>query len=175
VTDLLQHRIESAIGECEAHIARIEGAANRLEAVFPLTAETLTALSDENVALLDQFIYRFTKLQDAIGSRLFPAMAVLVIGNEEPRPFLDTLNQLEKAGALESLETWQTLRVLRNSLAHEYPDSVAQCAETLNILYVDWRQLRAIFDTAHTYFRKRLLPLLQPTTSAQNQVRDAGR
>jgi hypothetical protein len=131
-----------------------------LSCVFPLSAEKLTALPEGQVAVLDQFIYRFTKLQDALGSRLFPALAVLVIGDEEPRPFLDTLNRLEKAGVLESVETWQTLRVLRNNLAHDYPDSVEQCAATLNLLFTDWKQLRSVFTNAHDYFVKRLLPLM---------------
>jgi len=166
VTDLLQHKIESAIGECEAHILRIEGAAVRLESCFPLSAESFKGLSDDQVAVLDQFIYRFTKLQDAVGARLFPALAVLVIGDDEPRPFLDTLNRLEKAGALESLETWQTLRALRNSLAHEYPESVDQCSDTLNILFTDWKQLRSIFFTARQYFSERILPLLPQSGDA---------
>lgn len=158
--NLLQHKIETAIGECEAHIARIESAAAHLGPAFPLSPEKLAALPEEQVALLDQFIYRFTKLQDAVGARLFPALAVLVVGDDEPRPFLDTLNRLEKAGVLESVETWQTLRVLRNSLAHDYPDGFEQCAATLNLLFTDWRQLSSVFFTAREYFIKRLLPLM---------------
>jgi len=161
MTEILRHKIEMTIGECKAHIARIESAAAQLKAVFPLAPATLKALSDGNVALLDQFIYRFTKLQDAIGARLFPSIAAVVIGDDEPRPFLDTLNRLEKAGVLESVETWQTLRVLRNNLAHDYPDSVEQCSETLNILFKDWKQMRSIFFTASRYCNERILPLLQ--------------
>ncbi len=164
MTNILQYKIETAIGECEAHIARIESATAGLKSTFPLSAESLKNLSDQNVALLDQFIYRFTKLQDAIGTRFFPSMALLVIGDEEPRPFLDTLNRLEKAGVLESVEKWQTLRVLRNNLAHDYPDSVGQCADTLNILFNDWKLMRSIFFTARNYFAERILPLLQQNT-----------
>ncbi len=160
MTDILQHKIETAIVECESHIARIENAVAHLESVFPLSAQSLTALSDQNVTLLDQFIYRFTKLQDALGTRLFPSIAVLVVGDDEPRPFLDTLNRLEKAGVLESVEIWQALRVLRNSLAHDYPDSTEQCSETLNILFGDWKMMRSIFFTARKYFIERILPLL---------------
>lgn len=160
MTDIRRGKIESAIGECEAHIARIQSATAQLAAVFPLSPQTLTALPPERVALLDQFIYRFTKLQDAMGRRLFPPLASLVIGDDEARPFLDTLNRLEKAGVLASVETWQTLRVLRNSLAHEYPDSVERCAATLNILFDDWRQLASMFEGARAYFLERLLPLL---------------
>jgi hypothetical protein len=159
VSEMVQHRIETAIKECEAHLARLEGAAARLTDSFPLTETSLKDMPDEMVTVLDQFIYRFTKLQDAIGTRLFPAMAVAVIGDDEPRPFLDTLSRLEKVGALTSVETWQSLRVLRNNLAHEYPDSVAQCVDTLNLLNTDWRQLQKIFTTANDYYTDSLRPL----------------
>lgn len=159
MSNLVQHRIESAVKECEAHIARLTGAAARLQDTFPLTETSLKSLSDDAVTVLDQFIYRFTKLQDAIGTRLFPAMAVVIIGDEEPRPFLDTLSRLEKAGALVSMETWQSLRVLRNNLAHEYPDSTAQCVDTLNLLHTDWHQLQTIFTTARDYYTDKLRPL----------------
>jgi hypothetical protein len=71
-----------------------------------------------------------------------------------------TLNQLEKAGLISSVETWQTLRVLRNNLAHDYPDSKEQCVATLNMLFLQWRELEAMFNTAKTYYQKKLLPLI---------------
>ena len=54
-------------------------------------AALLEGLADETVSYLDQFIYRFTKLQDAMGTRLFPALACMITGSDEPRPFLDIL------------------------------------------------------------------------------------
>jgi hypothetical protein len=166
VSDLVQQRIETALKECETHLARLEGAAVRLTDSFPLTETSLKEMPEETITVLDQFIYRFTKLQDAIGTRLFPAMAVAIIGDQEPRPFLDILGRLEKAGALTSVETWQSLRVLRNNLAHEYPDSVAQCADTLNLLHADWRQLLTIFTTARQYHVDRLRPLWEEQAEA---------
>lgn len=35
---------------------------------------------------------------------------------------LDKLHRLEKLGYLEESEQWQSLRMLRNRFAHEYPD-----------------------------------------------------
>ena len=160
MTKLVQEKILSAIGECEAHIQRMEGADARLKPHIPFTVQSLPTMGDDQVATLDQFIYRFTKLQDALGTRLFPAMATLVIGDDERRPFLDTLNRLEKANVLTSVETWQSLRVLRNTLAHDYPDGLEQCVEALNLLFSRWVELKNIFRTARTYYEERLQPLL---------------
>lgn len=82
----------------------------------------------------------------------------MITGSDAPRPFIDTLNQLEKAGIISSAETWQTLRVLRNNLAHDYPDGKEQCAATLNMLFVQWHQLETMFISAKTYYKEKLLP-----------------
>jgi hypothetical protein len=160
VTNLLQLKIHAAIQEGDAHRHRLAQAAEQLASIFPLTAEMFDGLADETVMRLDQFIYRFTKLQDAMGTRLFPALVSMITGSDAPRPFLDTLNQLEKADVISSVETWQTLRVLRNNLAHEYPDDKEQCAATLNMLFLQWRQLETMFISVKTYYTEKLLPLL---------------
>jgi hypothetical protein len=40
------------------------------------------------------------------------------------------------------------------------PDSKAQCAATLNMLFVQWHQLEAMFISAKTYYKEKLLPHL---------------
>ena len=50
----------------------------------------------------------------------------------EDRPMLDKLNRLEKMGYLASAEQWQTLRVIRNRLTHDYPTDDALKAAYLN-------------------------------------------
>ena len=39
----------------------------------------------------------------------------------DDRPMLDKLHRLEKLGYLDSMEQWHTLRSVRNSFAHDYP------------------------------------------------------
>ena len=105
MTDILRLKIDAALQEGDAHLRRLVGGTQKLAPVFPLSAETMESLADETVLLLDQFIYRFTKLQDAMGTRLFPALVSMIAGSDAPRPFIDTLNQLEKAGIVSSAET----------------------------------------------------------------------
>jgi len=45
----------------------------RWEPLLPMTAHSLRVMDDESVQDWDQLILRFTKLQDAMGTRLFPA------------------------------------------------------------------------------------------------------
>lgn len=71
---IANYKAEAAILEGDKHLYRLEMAHNKLEQLFPLTVDTLAQLSDLNTETLDQFIYRFTKLQDCMGSRLLSAL-----------------------------------------------------------------------------------------------------
>ena len=75
---------------------------------------------------------RFTKLQDAMGARLLPAVLDHLQEPFEDRPMLDKLHRLEKLGYLPSVELWHSLRAIRNRFAHDYPQDEALRAAYLN-------------------------------------------
>lgn len=72
--------------------------------------------------LTDQILFRFTKLQDAMGERLIPATLAHLAEPYEDRAMRDKLDRLEKLGYLD-VDAWLRWRELRNRLAHEYPDA----------------------------------------------------
>ncbi|TVR88728.1 MAG: hypothetical protein EA428_11495 [Spirochaetaceae bacterium] len=148
----LRATIRSAIQEGEAHIRQLERASTLLSPLFPLSPDSLLSLPEDQVPILDQFIYRFTKLQDSMASRLLPTLHSLLRADDSPRPFLDILSYLEQLGALSSEDRWLFFRALRNNLAHDYPESSQQTAQTLNTLYENWNELRQMFRIARDYF-----------------------
>jgi hypothetical protein len=103
-----------------------------LHSSLPLSPQAASAMDDEAVQDWDQFILRFTKLQDAMGARLFPAVLAYLQEPYEDRPMLDKLNRLEKLGYLGSVEQWNMLRAIRNRFAHDYPQDEAMRAAYLN-------------------------------------------
>ncbi len=118
--------------QCERHSHHLMHALASLSASLPLTARSAAVLDDEAVQDWDQFILRFTKLQDAMGTRLFPAVLAYLQEPYEERPMLDKLNRLEKLGYLSSVEQWNVLRAIRNRFAHDYPQDEAMRAAYLN-------------------------------------------
>ena len=141
-----QHsKLESAVGECDSHLARLDRGYKLLESFFPLSVAILENLDDLRVEQLDQFLFRFAKLQDAMGSRLFPAANSLISGKTEASPFIDILMSLEKYRIVEDAKLWQEFRELRNNLAHEYPENFEESVVTLNLLYQKWTQFRGIY------------------------------
>lgn len=157
---IAQYKAEAAIAEGDKHLYRLDAAHDRLEYLFPLTVDSLKNLPDDVVETLDQFIYRFTKLQDCMGNRLLSALYSLTGSDDSPLPFIDMLNQLEKLHIIPSTDDWMDLRNQRNNLAHEYPESELQQVLALNALFTGWISLRSMYTGAKKYYLEKLKPLL---------------
>ena len=149
--------INSSIKECESHLKHLNRASGLLNDIFPLTFESMANINDERTAQIDQFIYRFMKLQDSMGTRLLPSIYYYIQGSSGPVPFLDILASLEKFEVITSENDWQFFRNLRNTLAHDYPESTDQTVLTLNMLYKEWRRMESIFIRARDYCLSRIL------------------
>jgi hypothetical protein len=132
VTQTAEVRLLDAWQQCQRHAHHMAHAMSSIAPTLPLTANALTQLNDEAVQDWDQFVLRFTKLQDTLGARLFPALLEYLQEPYEDRPMIDKLHRLEKLGYLPKLDDWQALRVIRNRFAHDYPEDDALKAAYLN-------------------------------------------
>jgi hypothetical protein len=140
-----------------------------LQPRFPLSAGVLADLDDTEHAVLDQFATRFSKLQDAMGAKLFPAVLELTKEPGALAAFLDKLFALEKIGAIPSAERWLVLREMRNQFGHDYPeDPDIQCA-FLNEAFSLAEEL--LSTLAHVeQFAGRYLPAINAETPASGNA-----
>ena len=77
--------LQDAWRECERHIYHLFHAMRSIRTFLPLTEKTYVNLTDEQIQAIDQFILRYTKLQDTMGGRLFKESYPLVeLGKELP-------------------------------------------------------------------------------------------
>ena len=141
----------AALDVCTRHADRLAWALQTLDAIFPLTPDKLRQLSDANHAVMDQFILRFSKLQDAMRTGLFPALLDLLQEPGELETFIDKLNRLEKLGAISSADDWQKFREMRNQFAHDYPDDPELQASLLNKGFALARELIASLERARSF------------------------
>jgi len=119
------------------HSRRILYARTKMKDFFPLTTlSKYQNLSDEQIEHIDQLVYRFQKLQDDMGSKLFKSV-VANLGETDVfnKPVLDILNIMKKYGVISDDTHWQSMREIRNSLAHEYLDNLNHDRELLNYLF----------------------------------------
>lgn len=128
-TDRPPDRLSTALWEADRHTLALSAAVHDWLAADVVSLERIEQDS-ALMRLADQLVFRFTKLQDAMGERLMPATLAYLAEPYEDRPMRDRLNRLEKLGYLD-LRDWLHWRDLRNQLAHEYPDQAEQRLQTL--------------------------------------------
>lgn len=131
---MINPKLKNSIEECNTHKKRLFFASQKIKHFIPLNKESFLNLKDDDISYFDQFIYRFSKLQDTMGNNLF--YNFLDVLKEEPKnlPFIDILNKLEKFGILKST-FWIELRKLRNLIAHEYSKIIEENIEATNKIY----------------------------------------
>lgn len=133
-SDIITLKLQPALAECELHRKRLHQAWLEASAFSAFKADTNVLPTDAEVRTLDQLVYRFGRLQDAMGTRLLPALLQLTQEWQDNEPFIDKLNRAEKLGMLPSAEQWQLLRELRNQTADEYPAHPELVMENLHQL-----------------------------------------
>lgn len=116
-------KLTQALKECDRHWFHLRLAYEEVVHFKALRKGAHENLSNEQIRTLDQLLFRFGRLQDAMGLRLLPSLLVLLAEWREGEPFLDKLNRAEQLGILPSAEGWQVLRELRNHASHDYPDN----------------------------------------------------
>jgi hypothetical protein len=132
-TSIATLRLQDAWRECERNAYHLQRAMQQLQPLLPLDGVHFQTLTDDQIQTLDQFILRFTKLQDAMGSHLFSAILGFLQEPYEERPMLDKLHRLEKLGYLQDALAWSDVRTIRNKFAHDYPDDPDKNAALINI------------------------------------------
>ena len=94
-----QKKLELILRECEVHARRLKHARAVCDPWFPLNKTSYSSLTDNEIAHVDQLIYRYTKLQDALGAKLFPQIVSHLREDAESLTVIDRLAQLERAHA----------------------------------------------------------------------------
>jgi len=126
-----------------------------------LVAADLDTLGKDDRRLLDQFAYRYTRLQDDMGVRLIPA-ALRALGEEiAAMPVLDRLSRMEQLGWLPDAEQWAELRRIRNEFAHDYPETTEERFERMQLAITSAQTVIEIFNSLSHKIRERF-PMMEP-------------
>jgi len=80
----------------------------------------------------DVLAFRFAKLQDLFGEKIFRNLLDLM-GYNTQKPFIEILAELEREGLLD-INKWVALRNARNTISHEYPYQEEKLIEAINFI-----------------------------------------
>jgi len=111
--------LQKYFSECDKHVQRIQEAYSDLQSIIPINAAKYKTLTKQEVQALDQYLFRFSKLQDRMGDKLFKLIVEQYQQSSEQLSFIDVLNKLEKLEYINSAKEWIYLRKIRNEIAHQ--------------------------------------------------------
>ena len=126
---MIEKRLELYFLEAKKHIELIEDA----KEVITLPISNYDNLQNIEKFAINALIFRFSKLQDLIGSKIFRAFLEFNKFDTQDKSFLELLKEIEKEGIVD-IDTWDEFRKVRNSIAHEYPGEEEEALEAIALL-----------------------------------------
>jgi len=149
-----QEKLIMVLYECNQHKKMINNAFGHLEQNLPIDKEKYLKFSLDEVGFVDQFLFRFSKLKDSMGEKLFGTMLFLLGEDFSKKPFIDMLNRLEKLELLDK-QGWIDLRTTRNNVAHEYRYNIDELVDSLNDIFQAKDKLLFFYDTFFDYCKEK--------------------
>ena len=136
----IKKRLEFYLKEAFIHIQRLEDVLEPLNKIYPLDSDKYEILEDDYKDKLDVLAFRFSKLQDLLGSKIFRAYLESAGFVVEEKSFNELLKELEKEKILD-IDLWSEFRGVRNAIAHDYPYDHTQKIEAINYLIENVKKL----------------------------------
>ena len=150
MTPYVEQSFKDQLFECHKHIEKINVAKQHLSKYMPLTVECYTHLNDIDTSFVDQLIFRFSKLQDTLGEKIFPAVLILSEEDVKRKTFVDILNRLEELDIINK-NAWLKLREIRNEIAHEYSFNTEELVASITNIYNTSDDLIKFFDEVYGF------------------------
>jgi predicted nucleotidyltransferase len=138
-------KLQKYFNECDKHLKRMEQAYCQIKDILPLSSIKYENLDDEEVKNIDQFLFRFSKLQDTLGNKIFKLILKQYEPDFEGLTFIDFLNLLEKKNILEKADDWIELRKVRNNIAHQYDDEPIEMSKAINEIFASLDMIKQIY------------------------------
>lgn len=129
----IEKRLELHLEESNIHIDRLNDVLKTLKHLYPLTVDKLETIPVETKDKLDVLAFRFSKLQDLLGSKIFREYLVVLQYPTEDKNFLELLKELEKEKLID-IDKWSEFRGVRNSISHDYPSEEDEKIDAINYL-----------------------------------------
>ena len=142
----IYEKLELHLEESTIHIDRLLDVLGTLKKLYPLDHNTFQTISTESKDKLDVLAFRFSKLQDLLGTKIFREYLTVLQYPVEDKNFLELLKELDKEKIV-GIDQWSEFRGIRNSLAHDYPSEEDEKLEAINYLI---KNVKYLIDVTHT-------------------------
>ena len=124
------NKLELHLKEALLHIERLKEILSYLKKFYPLNVDSLEKVSADK---LDAFAFRFAKLQDLLGAKIFREYLEELSFPTQDKNFLTLLKELDKEGVID-IDKWAEFRSVRNAIARDYPYEEDEKIDAINYL-----------------------------------------
>ena len=145
----MYNRLERYFYEANRHKVHILEAKEVLE----LPIKSYTELPKLEKFALNTLIFRFSKLQDLLGAKIFRSYLEYLELPTSELSFFDILKEIEKEGIVD-IDSWSELREIRNDIAHDYPQEFDEMIEKINLLIEKSDTLLTILDKVEVKYNE---------------------
>ncbi|MDF1875744.1 hypothetical protein JHD48_08350 [Sulfurimonas sp. SAG-AH-194-I05] len=145
--------INDVVSKINLHKRRLVLALQEIEDWNELSSDVFEDF--EKIKTVDTFIYRFIKLQDMMGEKLFKVFLDEIGEYKDSMSLLDILDKLEKFGIIEDSYKWLEYRKLRNQLTHEYPNNEDDIIEGIKIAIISFKHINIILNRIINYLAEK--------------------
>ena len=132
----------------------LKRASDTYEDIQEITLDLEMFENRESVKTIDAFIYRFVKLQDYMGEKLFKEILKRLLEYKENMSMLDVLSKLEKLEIIASEDRWLDYREVRNKLTHEYPDNEKDVLDGIKIALIHFKEIQVLICNIERYINE---------------------
>lgn len=144
--------IDDIIQKIELHKKRAKSALDELSTWDKIEVDIFDDF--EKIKTIDTFIYRFIKLQDLMGEKLFKIFLDEIGEYKDNMSLLDVLDRLEKLELIKDASEWMEYRKLRNKLAHEYPNNEQDVIDGIKLATKAFAKVELILESIVAYKTK---------------------
>ena len=111
----------------------------------------------ETIKTIDAFIFRFIKLQDFMGDKLFKEVLKKIGEYKDNMALIDILDKLEKLEVIDGADRWLDFRFIRNKLTHEYPDNEEDVIEGIKMALLYFAEIETVLQSIMKYIENKKL------------------
>ncbi|MFA6144574.1 MAG: hypothetical protein WCW84_00975 [Sulfurimonas sp.] len=140
------------LAKIDLHKKRAKAALNEIKAWSQLDSEIFEDF--EKIKTIDTFIYRFIKLQDIMGEKLFKIFLDEIGEYKDSMSLVDMLDKLEKFEIIDDSIKWMEYRKLRNKLTHEYPNNEQDIIDGIKVAMDVFSEIEVILENIVRYKNK---------------------
>lgn len=159
--DYSNERLIESLTIALLHQKRLSDAYNIINLWGAFDKDLYLSLDTVQIAITDQYVYRFAKLQDLVGEKLVKLSLQYLQENTDRMPFLEILNKAQKIGLIDDPNKWVELRESRNQIAHDYAFIIDDIIDLFTDLLSKKELLTTYLEGIISYLAKRGLVIKQ--------------